>query len=89
MGLWSFLFDRERASKPRPGAPADVAESRRIVRLQGSERFGIKVVGTSRYQDRLSALVGAARPRAPTTIARRDSSRSRTIRGTSTGCAWP
>ena len=58
MGLWSFLFDRERASKPRPGAPADVAEGRRIVRLQGSERFGIKVVGTSRYQDRLSALVG-------------------------------
>ena len=58
MGLWSFLFDRERAGKPRPGAPADVAEGRCIVRLQESERFGIKVVGTSRYQDRLSALVG-------------------------------
>ena len=58
MTLWSFLFGREPANTPRPGAQADVAEHRRIVRLQESERFGIKVVGTSRYQDRLSALVG-------------------------------
>lgn len=59
MGLWSFLSGRrERANESSIAAGSEAAGRQRIVRLQGGERFGIKVVGTSRYQDRLSAIVG-------------------------------
>ena len=58
MGFWSLLFGRKRAGGLRPVTQADMPEQQHIVRLQGAERFSVKVVGTSRYQDRLSALVG-------------------------------
>ena len=59
MGLWSFLSGhRERATEPSLTARSEEAGRQRIVRLQRGERFSIKVVGTSCYQDRLSAIVG-------------------------------